>query len=81
MINDYDPELGTPDAHVMYLCYYMINVAMLHVFLEFGLGSGRAHTYFTRTKGFFTYAGQGPPFSAVSAIPHILSITAQNRTI
>ena len=22
-IHDYDPELGTPDAHVMYLCYYM----------------------------------------------------------
>ena len=21
-IHDYDPELGTSDAHVMYLCYY-----------------------------------------------------------
>ena len=44
-IHDYDPELGTPGAHVKVFVLLYVNVVMLHVFLEFGLG--RAHTYFT----------------------------------
>ena len=50
-IYDYDPELGTLDADVMYNCVIICQcgyTTLLHVFLEFGLGRAYVQcTYFT----------------------------------
>ena len=53
-IHDYDPELETPDAHVIciicVITLLFVNVVMLHVFLAFGLCRAHPGPYIFHSK-------------------------------